>query len=196
MLYSREQHWAALKPFPSLLFTSSLISFLLLCFFQKSPSSMLESWVYIDDQHSMADSTTTPMFTFPTTLVTHRPCLLKSGQVNAAVSNSMTDTCSAFSPLCSPTGSAWDALRSTSKTPGCCDRDPVSAAAHLHLLGESLSLIGQHLRETDVSRLTEDKTQSLYCCAFTMKWTLNLKKSWCNLRCCIMNPEYYMVFIF
>ncbi|XP_027139441.1 uncharacterized protein hmgxb4b isoform X4 [Larimichthys crocea] len=37
---------------------------------------------------------------------------------------------------CSPSGSPWD-------TP------PVSAAAHLHLLGESLSLIGHHLQETD-----------------------------------------------
>ncbi|KAG7236754.1 hypothetical protein INR49_029522 [Caranx melampygus] len=71
--------------------------------------------------------------------------------VNPAVSSSMTDTCSPFSPLCSATGSAWDALRFTSQTPGCYDRDPVNAAAHLHLLGESLSLIGQHLRETDVT---------------------------------------------
>ncbi|XP_022622572.1 HMG domain-containing protein 4-like isoform X5 [Seriola dumerili] len=49
----------------------------------------------------------------------------------------------------SPTGSALDTLRSTSDSPSCSDRGPVSAAAHLHLLGESLSLIGHHLQETD-----------------------------------------------
>ncbi|XP_041790069.1 uncharacterized protein LOC121604575 isoform X2 [Chelmon rostratus] len=42
-----------------------------------------------------------------------------------------------------------DTLRSTSRGPGCSKPDPVSAAAHLHLLGESLSLIGHHLQETN-----------------------------------------------
>ncbi|XP_051239843.1 uncharacterized protein LOC127354160 isoform X5 [Dicentrarchus labrax] len=40
-------------------------------------------------------------------------------------------------------------ILSTYRSPGCCDLDPVSAAAHLHLLGESLSLIGHHLQETN-----------------------------------------------
>lgn len=133
----------------------------LLCFFQESSSSMLENSFYVDDQHGIADSTTTPVLMFPATPMTHRPYLSKFDGVNPALSSSMTDTCSPFSPVCSPTGSDWDALRSRSKIPGCCDRDSVSAAAHLHLLGESLSLIGQHLQETDVSRFTEDKTHSL-----------------------------------
>ncbi|XP_075946293.1 uncharacterized protein hmgxb4b isoform X3 [Anarhichas minor] len=67
----------------------------------------------------------------------------ESSVVKSVVSGPVTDTCGPISSVCSPTSSAWDTLRSTS------DRDPVSAAAHLHLLGESLSLIGHHLQETN-----------------------------------------------
>ncbi|XP_056228773.1 uncharacterized protein LOC130166936 isoform X3 [Seriola aureovittata] len=116
---------------------------------EASPSSLLEYSVYLDDQHNIADCTITRPFSPPVTSVTHRLCPLKSAEVNPAVSSPMTDTCSPFDSMCSPTGSAWDTLRSTSDCPGCSDRDPVSAAAHLHLLGESLSLIGHHLQETD-----------------------------------------------
>lgn len=41
-----------------------------------------------------------------------------------------------------------DARRSTALVRGC-DNGPVSAAAYLHLLGESLVLIGHYLQETD-----------------------------------------------
>ncbi|XP_055079459.1 HMG box-containing protein 4-like [Periophthalmus magnuspinnatus] len=36
-----------------------------------------------------------------------------------------------------------------SSLPGLCDHAPVTAAAHLHLLGEALSLIGLYLQDTD-----------------------------------------------
>nr|XP_054607653.1 uncharacterized protein LOC107382234 isoform X1 [Nothobranchius furzeri] len=45
-------------------------------------------------------------------------------------------------------GSALDPLRST-RSPTSSDQHPIRAAAHLHLLGESLSLIGHHLQETN-----------------------------------------------
>ncbi|XP_054460115.1 HMG box-containing protein 4-like [Anoplopoma fimbria] len=120
---------------------------------------MLEYRVYLDNQHNMADC---PVITPAATPVTHRPCpfIPVPGSVTAAatavssvvksvVSSPMMDTSAPISSMCSPTSSAWDTLRSTSMSPGCSDQDPVSAAAHLHLLGESLSLIGLHLQETN-----------------------------------------------
>ncbi|XP_040891080.1 uncharacterized protein LOC121180029 isoform X2 [Toxotes jaculatrix] len=129
---------------------------------QASPTSVIEYSVYLHDQHKIADCTRTRPVTPPVSPVTHRPCpfipvpnsvttigTTVSPFVNPVISSTMTDTCSPFSSMSSTTGLAWDTLRSTSKSPGCSDRDPVSAAAHLHLLGESLSLIGRHLQETD-----------------------------------------------
>ncbi|XP_044044906.1 uncharacterized protein LOC122872886 [Siniperca chuatsi] len=128
---------------------------------QASPSSMLEYWVYLDNQNNMADRPVARTITPPATPLTNRPCPFipapssltaiasaVSTVVNPMAFIPMTDTCSPVSSMCSPTGSAWDTLRSTSRSSGCSDRVPVSAAAHLHLLGESLSLIGQHLQET------------------------------------------------
>ncbi|XP_039651653.1 uncharacterized protein LOC120556253 isoform X1 [Perca fluviatilis] len=129
---------------------------------QASPSSMLGYWVYPANQHSMADCPITRTITPLATPVTHRPCPFipvpssvtdiastVCSVVNPMMSSPMTDTCSPISSMCSPTSSAWDTLRSTSTSPGYADQDPVSAAAHLHLLGESLSLIGHHLQETN-----------------------------------------------
>ncbi|XP_030284963.1 uncharacterized protein hmgxb4b isoform X2 [Sparus aurata] len=127
---------------------------------QKSQSSTLEYWVYLDNQHNMADCPVTRFIAPPATSVTQRPCLftpvpgtvtaLKMSSVgNSAVSSPMKDTCSPANSMCSPPGSAWDTLRSTSRSPSCSDQCPVSAAAHLHLLGESLFLIGHHLQETN-----------------------------------------------
>lgn len=62
----------------------------------------------------------------------------------------ITDARSPSGSSCGGTASDWDFLRSTSKSPLSWDQCPVSAAAHLHLLGESLSLIGCHLQETNV----------------------------------------------
>ncbi|XP_034716110.1 uncharacterized protein LOC117936802 isoform X5 [Etheostoma cragini] len=129
---------------------------------EASTSSMLEYWVYPDNQHSMADCPITRTITSPATPVTHRPCPFTPvpssvaavdstvcSVVNPMMSSPMTDTCSPNSSVCSPIRSALDTLSSTSTSPGCADQDPVSAAAHLHLLGESLSLIGHHLQESN-----------------------------------------------
>ncbi|XP_033479164.2 uncharacterized protein hmgxb4b isoform X1 [Epinephelus lanceolatus] len=125
-------------------------------------SSMSDYWVYLDNQHNKADCPVSRTLTPPATPVTHRPrpflpfsssvtaiASTVTSVVNPMMSSPMTDACSPISSMCSPTSSAWDTLRSTSRSPGFSARDPVSAAAHLHLLGESLSLIGHHLQETD-----------------------------------------------
>ncbi|XP_032393277.1 uncharacterized protein hmgxb4b isoform X2 [Etheostoma spectabile] len=122
---------------------------------QASPSSMLEYWVYPENQHSMADCPITKTITSPATPVTHRPCpFIPVSSSVAAVDSTVCSVVipmmsSPISSMCSPISSALDTLSSTSTSPGCADQDPVSAAAHLHLLGESLSLIGHHLQETN-----------------------------------------------
>ncbi|KAK5865970.1 hypothetical protein PBY51_020199 [Eleginops maclovinus] len=121
-------------------------------------SPTLLYWVYPDNQHNRAlcpVSRTIPP-------VTHRPrpvisapspgtviASKGSSVVNLMVSSPITDHCSPSSSMCGPTSSACNTLRSTYRSPGCSAKDLVSAAAHLHLLGESLSLIGQHLQETN-----------------------------------------------
>uniref|UniRef100_A0A7N8YIB6 Uncharacterized protein n=1 Tax=Mastacembelus armatus TaxID=205130 RepID=A0A7N8YIB6_9TELE len=72
-----------------------------------------------------------------------------SSMINSLGCSSMTDTCSAISSKCSQVGSLWGPVRSAPRSPGWSNWDPVNAAAHLHLLGESLSLIGNHLQETN-----------------------------------------------
>ncbi|KAA8594949.1 hypothetical protein FQN60_012084 [Etheostoma spectabile] len=122
---------------------------------EASPSSMLEYWVYPENQHSMADCPITKTITSPATPVTHRPCpFIPVSSSVAAVDSTVCSVVipmmsSPISSMCSPISSALDTLSSTSTSPGCADQDPVSAAAHLHLLGESLSLIGHHLQETN-----------------------------------------------
>ncbi|XP_035992719.1 uncharacterized protein LOC105936690 isoform X3 [Fundulus heteroclitus] len=60
----------------------------------------------------------------------------------------MADTCGLIGSWCSVCRSSWDTIRSRIPSSSS-DHCPVSAAAHLHLLGESLTLIGRHLEETD-----------------------------------------------
>jgi len=114
----------------------------------------MNHWVCLDNQHNMADS---PVKT-PVPPVSDRPHLSIPipGAVTAIaspeVTSLVTDTTSPFGSLCGLTSSAWEALGSTPRSSCSSDQDPVCAAAHLHLLGESLSLIGHHLQETDVSR--------------------------------------------
>lgn len=139
-----------------------LILFLPFCFSKASQSSILEYWGYLENQHNMSICPVTRTIISPASPVTLSPCPFipvpspvaaptVSSVVNHMVSDPMTDTCSPINSIFSPTSSAWDTLRSTSRSPGCSEWDPVSAAAHLHLLGESLSLIGLHLQETNVS---------------------------------------------
>ncbi|KAF0037524.1 hypothetical protein F2P81_010398 [Scophthalmus maximus] len=123
---------------------------------EANPSSVLEYSFYLDDQHGTVMGPVSP----PDTTMIQRPCpfiplpspvttIATAIDLNSAVSSPMTDSCSPICSMCNPTASDRDTLRSTSTSPGCSDRDPVCAAAHLHLLGESLSLIGHHLQQTD-----------------------------------------------
>ncbi|KAM7419077.1 hypothetical protein PAMA_016272 [Pampus argenteus] len=120
---------------------------------EASPSSVLEYWVHQDDQNNMADCLVSTQLTHRLCPFISVPCSVTaiattmSSTLSPMVSSPTTD--SPISSMCDPIGSAWDTLRSTSRSPGCSDGDPVSAAAHLHLLGESLSLIGHHLQETN-----------------------------------------------
>ncbi|XP_037328403.2 uncharacterized protein LOC119218234 isoform X2 [Pungitius pungitius] len=117
-----------------------------------SLSPITEYWGYSNDQHNMADCAGGGTFTSPrNTPVTPGPCPVVpvpgsaiAAAFAASTGGTSSDTCAPISPVCSPTSSDWDA-----PSPGCCDGDPVCAAAHLHLLGESLSLIGHHLQETN-----------------------------------------------
>lgn len=158
----------------SLVVCSSMLHHFSTFLLQASPSSMLEYLVYLDNQHNMADCPITTAITPPATPVSHRPCPFipvpssvipstLSSVVHPMVSSPMTDTCTPISSLCCVTASDRDTLRSTSRGPGCSKPDPVSAAAHLHLLGESLSLIGHHLQETNVSveKNKEQKNRTL-----------------------------------
>lgn len=150
-----------------------------LCFSQANPSSVLEYSFYLDDQHGTVMGPVSP----PDTTMIQRPCpfiplpspvttIATAIDLNPAVSSPMTDSCSPICSMCNPTASDRDTLRSTSTSPGCSDRDPVCAAAHLHLLGESLSLIGHHLQQTDVSEHIECWSVLLYTirgCTFIME---------------------------
>ncbi|XP_041838803.1 uncharacterized protein LOC121638231 [Melanotaenia boesemani] len=122
---------------------------------QRSPSPMLKCWVCPENQHNVKDSqvkkpvnpSVSPHLDMP-----HLSISI-SGSVSAVacpeVSDLLSDTSSPFGCLCSLNSSSWDALGFPSRSPGFSNQDPVSAAAHLHLLGESLSLIGHHLKETN-----------------------------------------------
>lgn len=54
---------------------------------------------------------------------------------------------------CGPIASASDAFTPPFGPTCAAEWNPVSVAAHLHLLGEALSLIGLHLKGTNVSKM-------------------------------------------
>lgn len=124
---------------------------------QRSQSCMLEYWVYLDNQPCIADCPGARPVTPPSAPLTYSPCPVtpaaspvSATTLSYAVSP-LADTCSPSSSLCRPTTPSWDSLRATFRSPSCDEWDPVRAAAHLHLLGESLSLIGMHIQATNVS---------------------------------------------
>ncbi|XP_008275114.1 HMG box-containing protein 4 [Stegastes partitus] len=119
---------------------------------------MLEYWLYVENQHNMADhhmNRTVSPSVLPVRERNHLSLPVPSSvtaiatTVSSMVSSFMTETCSLTGSMCSATSSAWNTFSPTSRNLHCSDQDPVSAAAHLHLLGESLSLIGLHLQETN-----------------------------------------------
>ncbi|XP_034044206.1 HMG box-containing protein 4-like isoform X2 [Thalassophryne amazonica] len=98
---------------------------------------MLEHWEYVDEQSSMMDCPVTRPFPPPGSPLTHRPYPIMPTPTSVA---STTGYSISLSP--GSTGSASDSLGST-------PWNPVSTAAYLHLLGESLSLIGYRLQDTN-----------------------------------------------
>lgn len=130
-------------------------------FFQRSPGPMMEYLVYLNSQHYGADCpsngpaspSVSPVGNWPRHSTPIPSSLTAiSTTVSSTMTSFMTDSCSPIGFICGVTTSATDPLMSTPKSLCCSDQDPASAAAYLHLLGESLSLIGHHLQETDVSR--------------------------------------------
>ncbi|XP_076026502.1 uncharacterized protein hmgxb4b isoform X2 [Genypterus blacodes] len=119
---------------------------------QASPGSMLEHWDCLEDQHNLTDCPFPAPVTPPATPAALSPLSVTASSATAASAVSPV-TCRANSTTTSsynsPTVWARDTLESTPGGPGCSDLEPVDAAAHLHLLGESLSLIGHQLQETN-----------------------------------------------
>lgn len=123
----------------------------------QSQSCVLDCWVYPDDQHQLAACPGAAPATTASASLTCCPCAVTPAPGHGSEStlrfalNPLADTCSLDGSARVPITSTWDSLRSTVGSSSCSERDPVCAAAHLHLLGESLCLIGLHLRTTDVS---------------------------------------------
>ncbi|XP_029020128.1 HMG box-containing protein 4-like [Betta splendens] len=112
--------------------------------YQDTPSCRL---AFLEEQHHAAGCfLACPLTPPPAGPADTAPASPPSSGVPPPATRPVTDACVPFSLTCIPAASAWDTLTSS---PGCSDGGPVSAAAHLHLLGESLSLIGAHLQETD-----------------------------------------------
>ncbi|MED6243349.1 hypothetical protein ATANTOWER_018753 [Ataeniobius toweri] len=118
---------------------------------QRRPNPSLECWVCLDNQRDMAYShadrdisPSLPPVMICTDLQIPSPVRATAGP---ELWSFIADTRNPFGSSCSVHGSSWD--MSSSSNPSSSDHYPVSAAAHLHLLGESLSLIGSHLEETD-----------------------------------------------
>ncbi|XP_056137045.1 HMG box-containing protein 4-like [Lampris incognitus] len=109
---------------------------------------LTEHWEYLDNEHTAAESFVASSHT--------------SADSPLSRTSSVTFTCSSDtaigSPIimASPTAFATSATSSTSESlrfnhveSDCLNLDPMNAAAHLHLLGESLSLIGHQLLQTN-----------------------------------------------
>lgn len=121
--------------------------YLSIYFSQTSPCSMPEDWVCHDKQHNMAECVRNP--THPDPPITGSFC--SSVPVVGPVTTSTTS--SLVNYACGSVSSTSDAFRCTSSIPCSPEWNPVNVAAHLHLLGEALSLIGLHLKGTNVSTI-------------------------------------------
>lgn len=130
-------------------------------------SCVLDRWVYPNDQQQLAACSGAAPVTAAPAPRPWCPCAgapapgHESESTQRFALNPLADTCSLRFSARRPVTLTWDPFRSTVGSSSCSQRDPVCAAAHLHLLGESLSLIGLHLRTTDVSRM---QRFSMFCC--------------------------------
>lgn len=117
-------------------------------FSQASPCSMCEDWVCHDQQPSTAEGVRHPSHPHPPVTASFGCSVSVAGPVT-----STSTTSSLVNSRCGSVSSPSDALRCTSSVPCSQEWSPVNAAAHLHLLGEALSLIGLHLKGTNVSTI-------------------------------------------
>lgn len=120
---------------------------------QINTSSLLENWPFLNCHSTMAEGHTDATERLSDPLVLGRSDLSdplrKAGLVVPRLSSEPRSPITSSCFVTSPTS---DALKFASRSPSPLRGDPVSAAAHLHLLGESLSLIGQHLQDVNVSK--------------------------------------------
>ncbi|RVE76478.1 hypothetical protein OJAV_G00008160 [Oryzias javanicus] len=114
---------------------------------EMNTTSLLENWACPDSHSTMAEDHQDPAESLSEPLVLSRSDpsdpLTKAG---LAVPNLASKPSSPIASSRFVTRPTTDALKFASRSSS---GDPVSAAAHLHLLGESLTLIGQHLQEAN-----------------------------------------------
>lgn len=144
ILPSRGQQW-----FPSAPTSLSLLI----------QSCVLDCWLYPDDRQQLAACSGAAPVTAAPAPPPWCPCAgapapgHESESTQTFALNPLADTWSLSGSAARPNTLTWDPSRSPVGSSSCSERDPVCAAAHLHLLGESLCLIGLHLRTTDVSSM-------------------------------------------
>lgn len=108
---------------------------------------MFKCWVCQDKQHNMADCVRNPPNPDPPTTGSSATSVPVAGPVTTSnMSSVVNDTRG-------PVSSLGDAFRCAPAVPCRTEWNPVNVAAHLHLLGEALSLIGLHLKGTNVRLL-------------------------------------------
>lgn len=134
-------------------------------------SCVFDCWVYPDDQQQLAACSGAAHVTAASAPQPWCPCAGAPAPGHESEStqmfplNPLADTWGLDGSAHRPITLTWDPVRSTVGSSSCSERDPVCAAAHLHLLGESLCLIGLHLRTTDVSSM---QRFSMFCCIVVM----------------------------
>ncbi|CAL8328922.1 unnamed protein product [Lota lota] len=119
----------------------------------KEPGSPLaEYWDYLNDKHNSFESTFTSHYDFVTNPIAHhRPYPIISMPGLQTTTKSPMTYMEAVPSFSGPT---TDQASVSHSSPECgdvsgADLVVVNAAAHLHLMGESLALIGHELQETD-----------------------------------------------
>lgn len=121
---------------------------------QTGPCSTFKCWVCQDKNHNMGDCVRNPTHPDPPTTGSSSASLPVAGPVTTSNLSSVVNYTRG------PVSSLSDAFRCTPTVPRSPEWNPVDAAAHLHLLGEALSLIGLHLKGTNV------RTILLFCGVF------------------------------
>lgn len=116
-----------------------------LSFPQTRPCSMTECWVCHDKRRNAAECVRNSSHHDCSLTFSFCPSVPLSRPVTASTMSSLINY------SCGPISPPKDAFMVTSTYPSSSKWGPVSVAAHLHLLGEALCLIGLHLKSTNVS---------------------------------------------